>query len=243
MQLRAESIQVGDRRVRWRATGDGPPLVLVHGLAGSWRWWRPVLSTLAAEHTVHLLDLPGFGRLPRVHAFHLDRTLDWLAAWARAAELGPADVVGHSLGAVLCARLAARHPETVRRLVLVAPAGVPRGSAAASALPLALELMRSQPRLLALLARDSIRSGPLTIGTAALAVAAVDLRADLGGVEAPTLVLMGGRDGLIPVWHGDELARSLGDVRVVVLEQAGHVPMVDAPEAFSRELLAFLGTA
>ncbi|MCP9484666.1 MAG: alpha/beta fold hydrolase [Gaiellaceae bacterium MAG52_C11] len=229
-------------RVRWRSTGMGPPLVLVHGLAGSWRWWRPVLPALAAEHTVHLLDLPGFGRIPQARVFQLDRALDWLAAWARAATLGPADIVGHSLGAVICARLAARHSETVRRLVLVAPAGVPGRTAAGSALPLALELLRSRPRLLALLARDSLRSGPLTIGTAALAVVGADLRSDLLRVEAPTLVLMGGRDVLVPAWHGEELARALADARVVVLDGAGHVPMIDAPDAFSRELLAFLGS-
>ena len=240
MQLRSESVDVEGTRVRWRITGAGPPLVLVHGLAGSWRWWRPVIPALAAERTVHLLDLPGFGRVPKVRAFHLDRALDWLAAWARAAALGPADVVGHSLGAVLCARLAARHPETVRRLVLVAPAGVPGRSASGSALPLALELLRSRPRLLALLARDSIRSGPFTIGTAALAVATADLRLDLARVEAPTLVVTGARDALIPAWHGDQLARVLADARVVVLDGAGHVPMADAPNAFSLALLQFL---
>ena len=240
MQLRPETVEVAGMRVRWRSAGEGPPLVLVHGLAGSWRWWRPVLPALAVEHTVHLLDLPGFGRIPQVRAFDLDRALDWLAAWARAAALGPADLVGHSLSALLCARLAARHPETVRRLVLVAPAGIPGRTAARSALPLALELLRSRPRLLALLARDAIRSGPLTIGTAALAIVTADLRADLGRIEAPTLLLMGGRDVLIPAAHGEEVARSLGDARVVVLDAAGHVPMVDAPHAFSRELLAFL---
>ena len=214
--------------------------MLVHGLAGSWRWWRPVLPLLSAEHTVHLLDLPGFGQRPRLRAFQLDRTLDWLAAWARAAELGPADVVGHSLGAVLCTRLAVRHPETVRRLVLVAPAGMPRRSAAGSALPLALELLRSRPRLLALLARDSIRSGPFTIGTAARAIVTADLRVDLPRVEAPTLVVTGRtrRPGSRLGWR-----RACGRSsrrRVVVIDGAGHVPMVDTPEAFSQALLSFL---
>lgn len=240
MELQSRSVEVSGVSARWRTVGTGSPLVLVHGLAGSWRWWRPVLPLLSAEHSVHLLDLPGFGRRPRLRAFQLDRTLDWLAAWARAAKLGPADVVGHSLGAVLCTRLAVRHPETVRRLVLVAPAGMPRRSAAGSALPLALELLRSRPRLLTLLARDSIRSGPFTIGTAARATVTADLRVDLPRVEAPTLVVLGERDVLVPTRDGAELAGALRDGRVIVIDGAGHVPMVDTPEAFSQALLSFL---
>ncbi len=214
--------------------------MLVHGVAGSWRWWRPVLPALAAEHTVHLIDLPGFGDLPRFQRVDLDETLAWLAAWAGAAEIGPAAYVGHSLGGLLCARLAARHPDLVSQLVLVTPAGVHGRGVTGSALPLAQALLRSRPSFLALLARDAVRAGPVAIGSAALAVVAADLAEDLPHVRVPTLVLMGGRDALIPAWHGDELARPIPGARVHVIEAAGHVPMVDTPDELSRELLAFL---
>lgn len=240
MILERQSVRVGGAWIRWRAAGAGPPLVLVHGLAGSWRWWRRLLPALAAEHRVHLLDLPGFGGLPRPRRFALDGTVDWLAAWLDAARVEPADVIGHSLGGLLCARLAARRPEAVRRLVLIAPAGLPGRTAAGSALPLSLALLRSQPRLLALLTRDALRSGPVTIGSAALAVLAADLRTDLPHVRAPTLVVLGARDALITVRHGEELARSIPNARTLVLEGAGHVPMDDRPDELSRELLAFL---
>jgi pimeloyl-ACP methyl ester carboxylesterase len=214
--------------------------VLVHGLAGSWRWWRPVLPTLAAERSVLLVDLPGFGGLPRARPFDLDATVEWLAHWAQAAEIGPADVVGHSLGGLLCARLAARRPETVRRLVLVAPAGLPRRTAGGTTAPLLRALLASRPRrFLVLLARDALRSGPVTIGTAALAVLAADPRADLAAVRARTLVLLGRNDHLVPLAHAGELARTLADGRIRILE-AGHVPMVERPAEFSRELLEFL---
>lgn len=235
-----QTARTADELVRWRAAGAGSPLVLVHGLAGSWRWWRPLLPALAAEHRVHLLDLPGFGGLPWPRRFELDHAVDWLAAWWEAAALGPIDVIGHSLGGLLGARLAARHPEAVRRLVLIAPAGVPGRTPVSSALPLSLALLRSQPRLLALLARDAIRSGPVTIGTAALAVLAADLREDLPRIEAPTLVVMGRRDALIPVSHGEELCEAIPHARLVVLEDSGHVPMDDQPDELSVELLAFL---
>ena len=239
MQTVVRTALVGGRRCRWREAGSGPPLVLVHGLAGSWRWWRPVLPMLAVEHTVHLVDLPGFGRLPGVRPFDPDASVEWLARWSEAAKVRPADLVGHSLGGLLCARLAARHPETVRRLVLVAPAGLPGRTAVGSTAPLLRVLSASRPRFLALLASDAARSGPVTIGTAARALLAADARADLAAVRTRTLVLAGARDHLVPLAHAQELARALPDGHVRVLA-AGHVPMVEQPAELSRELLGFL---
>jgi len=236
-ELRTASID--GRSFRWRRGGEGSPLVLVHGLAGSWRWWRPVLPALEREHDVHLLDLPGFGRFPRAQPFGLDAAVDWLATWFEAAGVERADVVGHSLGGLLAARLAGREPALVRRLALVAPAGVPGRGPLRMTTPLARTLLASSPRFLALLARDAARSGPVTIGTAALALLSADVRADVSAVRAPTLVLVGRRDPLVPPAHGDELVRALPQGIVRELD-TGHVPMVERPHDLTRELLAFL---
>jgi pimeloyl-ACP methyl ester carboxylesterase len=233
------TVRVDGRSFRWRLLGHGPPLVLVHGLAGSWRWWRPVLPALAERHAVHVLDLPGFGRFPTARRFDLDAAVEWLAHWTRAAGVAPADVVGHSLGGLVCTRLAARHPEAVRRLVLAAPAGVPGHTVTGATLPLARALLGSRPGFLALLARDAVRSGPVTTLSAARVVVAADVRADLATVQAPTLVVLGRRDPLVPLAHGDELARALPHAELLVLE-AAHVPMVERPGEFSRAVLAFL---
>jgi pimeloyl-ACP methyl ester carboxylesterase len=127
----------------------------------------------------------------------------------------------------------------VRRLVLVAPAGLPGRTAVGTTAPLLRALLASPPRFLALLARDAARSGPVTIGTAARALLAADARADLAAVQARTLVLAGRTDHLVPLADAEELARALPDGRVHVLD-AGHVPMVEQPAAFSRALLGFL---
>jgi len=240
MRPTLRTVSVDDVPVRWRSVGSGPPLVLVHGLAGSWRWWRPVLPALAQEHHVHLLDLPGFGHLPSVKRFDLDSALDWLARWAGAAAIGPADVVGHSLGALLCARLAARHPEAVRRLVLVAPTGLPGRTPLAATGPLVRALLASRPSFLALLVRDAVRSGPVSIASAAFALLAADIRSDLAAVEAPVLVLLGENDPLVPRRDADEIAAALPNASIRIVAGAGHVPMSDRPQAFSRELLQFL---
>jgi pimeloyl-ACP methyl ester carboxylesterase len=105
--------------------GSGPPLLLVHGLGGTWQYWRRTMELLAGEARCIALDVPGFGRSdspPR--GFTLDAAADGLAAALGALGAAPAVVCGHSLGGPLAARLALRHPGAVSRLVLVAPSGL-----------------------------------------------------------------------------------------------------------------------
>jgi pimeloyl-ACP methyl ester carboxylesterase len=63
--LRRQQADVDGRTVRWYAGGPGPPLVCVHGLAGSWRWWTRIVPPLAERFEVHLVDVPRFSRLAR----------------------------------------------------------------------------------------------------------------------------------------------------------------------------------
>jgi pimeloyl-ACP methyl ester carboxylesterase len=221
--------------VRVQTLGAGTPVVLVHGLAGSSSWWRQVVPALAAEHTVHLIDLP------RWQAYDPDELVDRIAL--RFADLSPATYVGHSLGGLLSVRLAARHPETVDRLVLVAPAGVPGRSAVASVVPLASALLRAGPFFLPRLAFDTVRTGPLNVLVAGARLLADDVRPYLTAVSVPTLLIWGDRDPLIPPDHAQEFLDALPDARLELIPGAAHVPMLERPDELSRAVLAFLRAA
>jgi pimeloyl-ACP methyl ester carboxylesterase len=103
----------------------GPPLIFVHGLAGSWPNWLEQLPVLADKHRVIALDLPGFGHSPMPseqisisgYARLLDRLMDALGIDAAA-------VVGNSMGGFISAELAIAFPQRVERLVLVSAAGI-----------------------------------------------------------------------------------------------------------------------
>jgi pimeloyl-ACP methyl ester carboxylesterase len=105
--------------------GEGPPLVFVHGLSGSWPNWLEQLPVFAAERRVVTLDLPGFGHSPMPrepvsisgYARMLDRLLGQLGIDAAA-------VVGNSMGGFIGAELAISFPQRVERLVLISAAGV-----------------------------------------------------------------------------------------------------------------------
>jgi len=222
--------------------GEGEPVVLVHGLSGSTRWWIRNIAALAREYRVYLVDLPGFGAMRRLrHHFVLAEAAAWLAAWMKAVGLEEAHLGGHSMGGYVCLRLAAQRPEAVRRLVLVAPAGVPaRRPLFGHLVPLLLAARHATPSFLPVLAYDAVRTGPVTLWRAARDLLAEDVREDLRSIEAPTLLIWGEKDPLIPPAVGDLLREEIPNSRLLLLQRAGHVPMFDRPQEFDAALLAFL---
>ena len=117
-------IRVDGRRVHLQRAGQGPALLLLHGLVGSARNWRQNIDFLARHATVYAVDLLNMGESERVSGLDagLEATADSLAALLAALGLAEADVAGHSHGGAVAMMLAARHPERVRKLVLFAPA-------------------------------------------------------------------------------------------------------------------------
>jgi pimeloyl-ACP methyl ester carboxylesterase len=204
------------------------PVVLVHGLSGSADWWQRIVPDLESDREVRLVDLPQ--RL----------ALEGAAGWLAERLDTQVDLVGHSMGGLIAARLAADRPGLVRRLVLIAPAGLSPGSRIRHVVPLARALRHSSPRLLPLLARDALRAGPRTLWRAAGEVLEADIRAHLAAIAAPTLVVWGGRDALLPPSLAEVIRSEIPDARLVVLERAGHVPMVEASNEVSRALTEFL---
>jgi pimeloyl-ACP methyl ester carboxylesterase len=118
-------------RGRYFVGGDGPSLVLVHGLGGAASNWFELAPALARSYRVLALDLPGHGgSSPLPAAASLTPFADVVAAVAEREGLLPAAVVGHSLGGLVGLRLALRRPDAVRALLLVATAGISSGTRA-----------------------------------------------------------------------------------------------------------------
>ena len=106
--------------------GTGEPLVLVHGLGGSWRTWTPVLDDLAAEREVIAVDLPGHGETPALSGeASVDTLADAVTSFLDANDLGGVDVVGNSMGGRLVLELARR--EEVGTTVALDPGGFWKG--------------------------------------------------------------------------------------------------------------------
>jgi magnesium chelatase accessory protein len=116
-------------QMRYFVGGEGPPLVLVHGLGGAASNWTELAPLLVERHRLLVPDLPGHGRstaLPAVSG--LEPFADRVALVAEREGMLPAPVVGHSLGGMIVLRLALRRPADVQALVLAGAAGLSIGN-------------------------------------------------------------------------------------------------------------------
>jgi pimeloyl-ACP methyl ester carboxylesterase len=237
------------------AFGEGPEVVMVHGLGSRIGHWLPVARRLAGTHRVTLVELPGHGQAPMPRPFTLEHAVSALDRALERASDRPVTLVGHSLGGLVAAAEALRHPERVHALVLVETAlrpGIPLAE-----LPRMLELLeRDQPALVRAayldFGRDSAQGERLYAEVAALDPRMVkrwiqlawttDLSARIARLKVPLLVVLAPRS-----WPLDEpwenAARALGydrvAARVLRVEGCGHFVMLDQPEALAQAIARF----
>lgn len=228
-------VRIDGAHVYFRVYGKGPPLIVVHGLLGSPRWWSRNMAALSERFTVFLIE--------QIHAptggltnasVHLDGLLAYL-------DIPRASFIGHSMGGYIVADFAAERPERVDRLILVNSVGIPfEWGYRRHAVNLARALPQTSLRTLPVSAIDALRAGPLRLLLGAREVIGADLRPKLGRITAPTLVVWGTRDPLIPMALGQRLAEAMPVAMFAALDRAGHVPMWERPDAFNSLVISFL---
>ncbi len=257
--VRSAHVQAGPYRLRYLEAGAGESLVLVHGLGSSATLeWGRLLAPLGRRFHVYAPDLPGFGESERPAAadYSIPMQVEAVRAFMQAKGIGRARLAGVSMGGWIVARLAGDHPEMVERLVLVDAAGMrPDGPA----IPAEVLLPRDEAGVRRLVA--AVRhNAPVPPGFVARDILAHHLKEQwiirralesmragrdwlngtLGRADMPVLVVWGKQDALIPVAYAAPLQAEFPHAELRLLDGCGHVPVTDCPEAFDREVLAFL---
>src|SRR5687768_12356949 len=250
--------EVNGTRLYYETRGRGPAVVLIHGGLVDSRLWDEQMRPLSKRLRVVRYDLRGFGRSaaasgPFSHLEDLRALLDFL-------KIERASLVGLSLGGIIAADFALEHPARVARLVLVGPGlrgdkqPPPRDAAAA------LEAMRHGAEAFA----DANMTRELYAAVRPGADAHARLRRmlldnykalptfqlaqfpdrptveRLSDIKAPTLVVVGARDGRNLLNIADTLAAAVPGARKVTIEGSSHHPPVERPEETNRALLDFL---
>ena len=254
---------MNDATPRWRESGEGDrAVVLLHGIGGGAGLWAPTLPSLTG-YRVLAWDMPGYGASAPFAEPGFPALAAALARMLDAAEVGRADLVGHSIGGMVALEFALTWPDRVRSLVLYAspPAFGGRNPAFRDAFLAArlapLEAGRSMAEVAEALIPGLLGEDPdpAALPAALASMAAVppaayratlatlvgfDRRAALERLEVPTLVLVGEADPMapFPVMHG--MADAIPGAQFAVLAYAGHLAHLERPHDFNAVLGNFL---
>jgi 2-hydroxy-6-oxonona-2,4-dienedioate hydrolase len=237
----ARRVKAGPWDLRYREAGEGPPIVLVHGLAvSSDYWWRNGPELAVRGYRVLAPDLPGFGRSPGPRALSVTQQSISLLQWADAMELEPAIYVGHSLSCQTIMQAAADRPDRVAGLVLGAPTGEPtRNRLVKQAVGLVRDVPRESLRLLAEVLAAYLHAGPSRFLRTWTMGARHDPLELLPLIQAPGTVILGTRDPVVSREFAAGLARGLGADDITWIEGAAHALIFTHADAVNREILDF----
>ncbi len=262
-------IEVDGMRLRVRDTGprDAPAVILLHGFGASLDTWDPWTDQLAKTYRVISFDLPGFGLTgPNPRNDYSDAgTIQVLAALMDHLGLARASLIGNSLGGKIAWNFAAAKPDRVDKLVLISPDGFASPGfeyGKKPELPAMLKLLPyTLPKFLLRMNLAVAYANPKNLSDATLTryqdmmLAPGDRAAMLARmqqvmlqnpepllrrIKAPTLILWGEKDKMIPFSNSADYLRDISGAKLVPLPTLGHVPFEEAPAQSLPPVLAFL---
>ena len=242
--------------------GDGPAVVLLHGLFGAARNWGAIQRAIAPQFRVVALDMRNHGESPHAADMRYATQAEDVRETLRSLGIETAAVVGHSMGGKAAMAMALRWPDQVGRLLVadIAPVDYQHGNdaiaRAMAAIPLTASLTRQQAdAMLALVApRADIRAFLLQnlrfgaqphwrIGLDEITAAIPDLEgwADVPGrYPGPALFVTGGESDYVRAEHRPMIRDQFVAARFVAVKRAGHWVHADNPAGFLSVLQAFL---
>jgi len=250
-------------RLRVRVTGQGPPLLMVSGIGANIEIWEPLTALLTGRQLI-CFDAPGTGLSPVPdRRYRMQELAGVLAALIDHLELPVVDVLGYSFGGALAQEFAHRHPQRVRRLIL---AGTIPGLGGVQNPLTVIEMF--DPRLVLAGPDRRMRKVARMVGGRSAedpsVLEAYELRRTrhpptlagyrfqlfaitgwssmtwLRTLSAPTLVLAGGQDPIVPLVNSRIFARLIPDCRRYIVSGGGHLFMLDQPKDVSPVIDAFL---
>lgn len=229
------------------------PVILIHGAGGNYSTWPPQIRRLADER-IYALDLPGHGLSQGIGRRSIHKYADDVLAFMKALKIRAAVLAGISMGSAIALTLALKYPRKVVGLALlgggakmrVAPA-ILETAGSSNTFETAVEMINENcfsanaPQSLALLSKQNMmKIRPFVLLGDFLACHEFDVTDQLKKIKIPVLVVCGAEDKMMPLKHSQSLHEGLVNSKLHVLENAGHMVMLEQPDPVANLLKQFL---
>ncbi len=259
-------MQINGINLNVQRSGEGPPVVMLHGLTSNLTALQPEIERLSQSFEVIAVDSRGHGRSDKPARYTLQDHIDDVVGIMDALNLDTVDLIGTSAGSYIAQGVASQQPQRIRKLVLIVPKSNGKTSSVArfiaqhedevrgmshdeiQALVLSRIFAPSTPQSVkeAQAIRSQQQAGQgLTLDAqqaeaASQALAGFDFRPVLAQITAETLVISGRHDILNPPEEGHLIAELIPNTRLEILEHSGHLPNVEEPERLLDLIEGFL---
>ncbi len=263
--FKRKSVQIGDHRIAYSEGGKGEALVLVHGFGASSDNWNRMAGRLTKKYRVIAPDMPGWGQSTRIDSvsYAYPQQVERLHQFLGALGLRRVHLIGHSMGGFISSAYAARYPEEVITLGLIAPHGIAEPQPAELALSVAAGdnwlVARSEPEFDRLLnkvfAKRPYIPGPVLRAFAAYAIRGSakssrifaemqsndpTLEERLALIQAPTLIIWGDQDRVLNVSAAEVLRQGINKSELMVLAGVGHMPLIESARECAAAWMKFI---
>lgn len=251
--LRADSVEVNGIRLHYRAGGDGPPLLLLHGFTGAGVWWDPLLERLAENYTTIVPDLPGHGRSEGgPNPYRFDEVATDIYALMDELGVDRFRAVGYSGGGIVLIHMATQEPGRIESMAVVSAPHVHSRSTIlefpsfedhpAQVREYWLEVHPGGETQVRRLIASFHRLGEY--------VEEIDVPPEeLSSIEARTLIVLGDRDPVFPVHLALEMYQAIPNAALWIIPMEGHSAMwpdwggsAEAASIFPVVVTRFLGS-
>jgi pimeloyl-ACP methyl ester carboxylesterase len=263
--IKDDFVTVYGAKIHYIEAGTGPVVVLLHGLGGNTSHWALNITQLAQNHRVIVPDQIGFGKSDKpLINYRIATYVDFLDAFLKELKVYRASLVGNSMGGWVGAAYSLAHPDKVERLVLVDAAGLSLPQDVDMALLMKLNpstregmkelvskvfynklIFMSDGFIDASMAARINAGDGYTIRSISESILRREdfLDSRLSAIKAPTLIIWGREDGILPVADGERFQKGIPGSQLLVIDQCGHGPQIEKASEFNAAVLKFLSAA
>ncbi len=252
-----KNTEINGLKINYKIAGEGPAILVLHGWGGSSDSWRKVQQILSQSgYKVVVPDFPGFGKsVTPKDPWGVKEYNDFVLKFVEQLGLNDFILIGHSFGGQIAVRFTISHPEKVKKLILCDSAAIRAKPGLRTRIFITLARLGNAvftPRHMARFkdaARNIfyifVRNGDYkkangTMKETMKNVLKEDLSAELSGILAPTLIVWGDKDKMVPLKYGRIFKDQIKGAELEVIRGAGHSPHLETPVELAGIILKFL---